>query len=75
MDRVITAIFQPAKGTAADVHPLAFPVIGNRLTWVTQGIIREGPYAGQQAWLPIGLDNFPGWVPDCDLVDRETIFT
>lgn len=75
MDRMITAVFQPKKGTAADIHPLALPALGERLTWVSQGVVQSGPYLGQQAWLPVGLSNFPGWVPDADLVDRESILT
>lgn len=70
---LITATWRPNRPD--DVMPAARPALGKRLTWIKQGPIREdgGPYDGQDAWLPVGLENFPGWVPSEDLADVERL--
>lgn len=68
---MITAVFSPK--VRRDIHPGALGALDMRLTWITQGPAPESVYPGQDAWLPVGVDDFPGWVPTQDLADIEVL--
>jgi hypothetical protein len=44
---------------------------GIRCVWRVGWIIEDGPYAGEQAFIPIGQADGPAWAPESELVDRE----
>lgn len=68
---VVEATFAPKNRD--DIHPMARSALDKRLTWVSQGLVVTGIYAGQQAWMPVGLDQWPGWVPSADLDGVEVV--
>jgi hypothetical protein len=69
--RIIAAEFIPDR--MDDVHPLALPLYGRRVNWICQGPVEGMDYVGQEAWVPVGAPDFPGWVPTQDLKNIEAL--
>ena len=67
----IEAVFAPKR--MDDLVRTAMDLIGQTHKWQAIGIIEEGPYKGQQGFMPIGPNtSYPfAWVPECDLQVTE----
>lgn len=71
MADMISAVFNPVH--RLDLAAGAERAIGRRLTWLRYCTVKSGRLEGQAGWTPIGIHNFPGWVPDEDLSEIEPI--
>ena len=69
--QIVTAVFEPV--IRRDLHPGCLGALGKRLTWISQGEAPDIEFPGQLAWIPVGVEGWPGWVPSQDLVEVERV--